>query len=385
MISKKQVVRVIKKTVSILSRLIPKNDKKIIFKSRPDLSGNAKALSDFIISNHPNYKVIWIVEDDGKFNNISFDVIKTGTIKSLYHYFTSKYIVTTHNEMIGTKATSQIYISLWHGMPLKKICYLGEFDNVGMEDFSAHRIATSEVMRSIISACFREKANNVYITGQPRNDFLFQYQPLDFISTIPNTTKKKIIYAPTFRQNQKALKYSDGTPIVNNNFLRVIDFDIKLLDIFLETNNAELFIKLHPFEEETFISVELTKNITIIKTETLQTRNLDINHLLSNMDILITDYSSLYFDYMLLNRPICFLIPDIDIYGDSRGGFTLEPVNFWMPGAQTNSQQSLQDELKKLLNGQDDYQDQRDRINNVINFHKDGNSSARVFQQFFTL
>ncbi|CNE80161.1 CDP-glycerol glycerophosphotransferase family protein [Yersinia kristensenii] len=383
MISKKKVARIIKKVISAISGIIPKNNKKIIFKSRPDISGNAKALSDFISKNHNDYKIIWLVESDCRTNDLDINIIKTGTFKSLYHYFTSKYIITTHNEMIGTKAASQIYISLWHGMPLKKICYLGEFDNVGMEDYSANRIATSEIMRSIISACFREKANNVYITGQPRNDFLFQSRPINVTDKKSRINKKKIIYAPTFRENQTALQYSDGSAIKENNFLRVTDFNIEALDAFLDENNAELFIKLHPFEEKTFISTELTNNITIIKTETLHEINLDINHLLNKMDILVTDYSSIYFDYMLLDRPICFLVPDIDAYGNSRGGFTLEPVKYWMPGAHTFSQYSLQDELKKLLDGQDDYQEQRNMVNNIINFYKDENSSERVFQKFF--
>ncbi|MFS1582175.1 MAG: CDP-glycerol glycerophosphotransferase family protein [Candidatus Arsenophonus phytopathogenicus] len=216
-------------------------------------------------------------------------IIKSGTLKSFYHYFTSKYIVTTHNEMIGTTSSSQIYVSLWHGMPLKKIGYLG-FDSVGMEDYSTNRIATSEIMRSIISPCFREKANNVYITGQPRNDFLFENRAIDFIDKTSKTNRKKRIFTPTFRENQTSLKYSDGDEIKENNFFRVTDFNIEALDAFLDENNAELFIKLHPFEEKIFISTELTKNITIIKTETLQEINLDINHLLNKMDILITNY-----------------------------------------------------------------------------------------------
>ncbi|AMA64729.1 CDP-glycerol:poly(glycerophosphate) glycerophosphotransferase [Candidatus Arsenophonus lipoptenae] len=377
MISRKKFIKIIKKIISILSLFIPKNNKKIIFKSIPDLSGNAKALSEFISKNCHGYQILWLVSSN--IESDSFNVIKSGTLKSFYHYFTSKYVVTTHNEMIGTTSSSQTYISLWHGMPLKKIGYLG-FDSIGMEDYSANRIATSEITRSVISACFREKANNIFITGQPRNDFLFENRIIDFIN---NNDKNKIIFTPTFRVNQKSLKYSDGIAIKNNNFFRVTDFNIKILDSFLEEQNAELFIKLHPFEENTLISTELTKNITIIKTDMLQKRNLDINHLLNKMDILITDYSSIYFDYLLLDRPICFLIPDIDIYQSLKNGFILEPVNFWMPGAHIFNQYSLQNELKKILSGKDKYQKQRAIINNLINFHKDENSSERVFQRFF--
>ncbi|MFS1563925.1 MAG: CDP-glycerol glycerophosphotransferase family protein [Candidatus Arsenophonus phytopathogenicus] len=62
----------------------------------------------------------------------------------------------------------------------------------------------------------------------------------------------------------------------------------------------------------------------------------------------MTDYSSIYFVYMLLDRPICFLIPDIDTYENLKSGFILEPVTFWMPGAHIFNQNSLQNELKKI-------------------------------------
>ncbi|WP_437612236.1 CDP-glycerol glycerophosphotransferase family protein [Erwinia sp. V71] len=377
---KKKVVRWMKLVASVINGLIPKNQKKVVFKSRPDFSGNAKAFSDYLSKHKKGFEVIWIVEREHDFPPGPEKFVKKGSLSALLHYVTSRYVVTTHNEMIGTKANSQVYISLWHGMPLKKICYLGEYDHQGMEDFSANRIATSEVMRAIISASFREKANNVYITGQPRNDFLFHQQEMRFPG---KSDRKSILYAPTFRENQEATAYSDGAGISENNFLRVTDFDMAVLDDFLEKNNARLFIKLHPYEENSFIDVNLTKNIKVIKTAVLQENNLDINHVLRDIDILVTDYSSMYFDYMLLNRPICFLTPDLQSYASSRGGFTLQPVDWWMPGAHVQTQQALQEELGKLLCGHDDYLKHRERVDNIINLYKDGKNSERVFEQFF--
>ena len=380
MISKKNVIRCGKKIFSMINNLIPKKKNKVIFKSRPDVSGNAKAFSDYLVTNQKEFEVVWIVESEGRFQPGPVKYVRKGSFSALLHYVTSRYIVTTHNEMIGTRASSQNYISLWHGMPLKKICYLGEYDYKGMEDFSANRIATSEIMRAIISACFCEKANNVYVTGQPRNDFLYHNQGIKF----PGAAEKKtILYAPTFRENQEAAAYSDGKEISDNNFLRVTDFNMATLDDFLEKHNAQLFIKLHPYEENAFIDTNLSDNIKVIKTDFFQQHNLDVNHLLRDIDILVTDYSSMYFDYMLLNRPICFLIPDLQSYANSRGGFTLQPVEWWMPGAHIQSQFALQDELEKLLSGHDDYINHRTRVNSIINLYKDGKNSERVFRQFF--
>ncbi|MDU4940935.1 MAG: CDP-glycerol glycerophosphotransferase family protein [Mixta calida] len=380
---KKSLIRMSKKILSCLIYLIPKDKEKIIFKSRPDFSGNAKALSDYIQKNHKNYKIVWFVEAQNYTATSGVRLFKAGTLSALWQYATAKYIVTTHNEMIGTKSGNQIYISLWHGMPLKKICYLGEFDHQGMEDYSSYRIATSEVMRAIIAACFREKANKVYITGQPRNDFLYDQaaakKGLKFLAS----GKRKIFYVPTFRENQEANEYSDGESIENNNFFRVKDFDLTALNLFLQENNCQLFIKLHPYEENIYLDLQLSENIRIIKSDELRNNGLDINHLLAHMDMLITDYSSVYFDYMLLDKPICFLTPDLDAYSKSRGGFTLEPVDYWMPGYHCSTQSELLNEIETLLAGNDRYAGHRSSINAIINQFKDDRNSERVFKQFF--
>ncbi|WP_336778146.1 CDP-glycerol glycerophosphotransferase family protein [Pantoea sp. USHLN256] len=383
MILKKRMVRLVKRVLSLINYLIPKNNTKVVFKSRPDFSGNARALYEYININHKDkYKLVWITDGSTKLP-IDATVVNSGSLSALKEYVTAKYIVTTHNEMIGIKSANQSYISLWHGMPLKKICYLGEYDHEGMEDYSSYRIASSELMRSIISACFREKANNVFITGQPRNDYLFDMIKSNGIFESINKNKKIILYMPTFRENQEALNYSDGKGINCDNFLRVDDFELEIINRFLMENNAHLVIKLHPYEEKALVNIDFGTNITLMTTSILRKHDMDVNHLMARANILISDYSSAYFDFMMLNRPMVFLIPDVEAYSSSRGGFTLEPVSFWMPGAHVDTLHALLDELDKLLSGNDRFEYKRKEICEIINLHKDKNNSERVFRQFF--
>lgn len=382
---KKTFTRFLKKSFSLINTLVPKNKNKIIFLSVPDYSGNSKAFYEYIKNHHAKYKTYWLVKPNYHKITESSDFIKKKSILSIYHYLTSKYIVSTHNEMVGTSAKNQIYISLWHGMPFKKICYLGDVDYIGMEDYPAKRICTSEIMRSIISASFHEKANNVYITGQPRNDLLYQEYPINnIINNIPHQ-KKVIYYIPTFRENINNQKYSDGEGIKDNNFLRVPDFDINLLDQFLEDIGYILILKLHPYEEEYFNEIQtLSNNIFNIKSSVFLENNIDINQILGQSDCLITDYSSVYFDYLILNKPIIFLTPDIQKYKEKRGGFTLEPFENWTPGEKVTSQKELLNELSNLfIMKNDKYKDHRATINNIINQHQDNNNSRRVYEKFF--
>ncbi|WP_173585476.1 CDP-glycerol glycerophosphotransferase family protein, partial [Erwinia billingiae] len=165
-------------------------------------------------------------------------------------YIRSKYIVTTHNEMIGIKSNNQIYLSLWHGMPLKKIGYLADSEADEMESYSAQRIATSEIMRAIIASSFKEDASNVHVLGQPRNDYLFNMKNLLKPSTEKIIGGKNILYMPTFRKNTNNSEFSDGVEMSDDNFLRVLDFNLEEINRFLKNNNSRLYLKFHPFEEK---------------------------------------------------------------------------------------------------------------------------------------
>ncbi|WP_196247624.1 CDP-glycerol glycerophosphotransferase family protein, partial [Cronobacter malonaticus] len=89
---------------------------------------------------------------------------------------------------------------------------------------------------------------------------------------------------------------------------------------------------------------------------------------------------SIYLDYLILNKPIVFLVPDVDTYSSSRGGFTLEPFDFWTPGDKVNNQYSLLESIDKIISGNDEYTDRRAQVNSIINKYGDANSSQRVIE-----
>lgn len=199
------------------------------------------------------------------------------------------------------------------------------------------------------------------------------------IKSIKN--KKIVMFAPTFRMNNEDIRYSDGAEIIDNNFLRVNDFCMEEIDYYLEQSNLHLILKLHPYEEEYFRGIAtLSSNITIISSDELTQKNIDLNQLLSLVDILITDYSSIYLDYLILNKPLIFLVPDVDAYSSARGGFTLEPFDFWTPGDKVSCQRSLLNSINKIITGNDEYAEKRNQINLIINKYSDANNSQRVIE-----
>jgi len=379
---KKQINRVAKRIAAFINGLVPKNNKRVIFITNPDFTGNGMAFYEFLYKNHKEYELIWFLKEDMHGNGLSDGVryVKQKSLRAICLYVRSKYIITTHNEMIGIKSKKQIYLSLWHGMPLKKIGYLADSEAGNMEAFPAERIATSEIMRAIIASSFKEDASKVHVLGQPRNDYLFNN--INILEP-KSGNHKKILYMPTFRKNTNNDDFSDGEGIDDNNFFRVKDFHLESLKQYLEKNNIVLYLKFHPFEEKLLPESIESDNIKVITSAYCKSKNIDVNSILAEIDLLITDYSSVYFDYLILNRPIVFLIPDLEEYSALRGGYTLEPVEYWMPGRKVLKQSEVIQELDHLLKSEDEFSLKRKEINSLINRYSDGKNCQRLYDKFF--
>ena len=93
---------------------------------------------------------------------------------------------------------------------------------------------------------------------------------------------------------------------------------------------------------------------------------------------MITDYYSMSFDYLLLNKPIVFYLPDIEIYSRRRG-FLLSPYEFWTPGPKAYTQDSLESAIIRILENPSWYEKERRAICDVVHYFHDANSSLRVW------
>lgn len=379
----------------ILNTIVPKKDNQIVFTSIPDYSDNAKALYEYILRNQMNlqYDVIWLVNDLEVLQILTQRGVKSHILKSihgLYDIFSSRYIIDTHNQFCGLKAKNQCLINLWHGMPLKAMGYA---DSLETEDAlkdvkiggnaADMLIATSSTTKNAMVVSFLIEPRKVVITGQPRNDYLFVSSNEQKLARLLNRNisayNKLLLYMPTFRVGRGRV---EGTT-EHLDFLRS-----ELFNKFLRDNNILFVLKLHPFEERYWFSrdnfKQCNENIVILKTECLTTHLISVYEVLKDFDILITDYSSIYFDFLLLNRPIIFLPLDLEEYAQTRG-FLLEPYDFWTPGPKATTVEMLIDEIQKCISDPAYYERERNTINNLINHYQDGKSSERVWKEILCM
>ena len=233
-----------------------------------------------------------------------------------------------------------------------------------------------------MSACFGTHVNQHFISGMPRNDFLFIKDGRDILCKIlkKNLKMKKIVfYMPTFRES--AMKYEKDVIKIWKNLFGFQGFSDVEFNNFLKENNIAVIVKIHQYEEE-FVIRHIEKfdleDVYILSQYDLRKSGYDLYETLNAADLLITDYSSVYFDYLLLDRPILYTPVDLEHYRKTRG-LLLEPYDFWTPGTKVSNQDDLQKEILKLLQDRNYYGKERRNIKKVVHRYTDGRSCERIF------
>lgn len=365
------------------------NEKLMVFESNPDFSDNSRGLWEYV-NNNTDFETCWVVKNSRiletlKKNNINCVLKDSSEAENIISK--AKYLISSSFEFAESKNKEQVHVSAWHGFPLKLI---GFFESASVtSDFSSLKIittqsdiitCTSKFSQLTIGGMFSVDPRKVRITGFPRNDILFNSdgrKNLEKLTGLNLDGSKLVFYLPTMRQGLK----EEGKHF-NENIFNYCDYELKALDAFLEDNNAYIFAKLH-FADNSYYNrslFELPKRIIFLDTDMLLDKMLTIYHLMNAFDVLITDYSSVYVDFLLLNRPIIFSCPDIEKYKEDRG-FIIDDPEFLMPGKKVKNQIELIDSLKSIFEGVDDYR--IDRKNKMMLFHSnlDGNSSKRLLEE----
>lgn len=275
----------------------------------------------------------------------------------------AKYLFTTHQPFKIKKM--QVCTSFWHGIPLKRMGLMAANTDYAANQKNAqlwcksadHVTSSSALYATLMSACIGIEGKKYQETGFPRIDALYQpalskQELLKDLFAVADSQAKIGVYMPTFR-----FELADREvmlQIENGNFFAFSDFDGAKLNAALASLHHYLIIKLHPYEMKMVqASRHLYSNICFLDNDYLFKKKIDLYELLGQTDYLITDFSSIYFDYLHLNKPVFFITNFLTQYEKTRG-LLLTPYKKVVPGLTVNSQVEL---LSALMNlGQDDFQ-----------------------------
>lgn len=274
----------------------------------------------------------------------------------------------------GILAKGAKIIQLWHGIGFKKIGFIedasvvsSKFNKLDLKGLYSGYDAVLSTSPFYTEEVFRPsfRAKEFPILGYPRNDVLFNRPTKDTLLGCDATTFSKVailrkqrrivLFTPTFRDNT-------GNPLGGGTL------DFGRLDHFLGESNMHMVIKAHPLTP--VISAQGFSHITFYDN------NKDIYPMLFMVDTMITDYSSIYMDYLLLDRPVIFYCPDYDEYVTNNREFQF-PYDEMTPGPKCKTQDELHLALQ-VGGGNDGYADARRSLRDKAFLHQDGNAAGRI-------
>lgn len=342
-----------------IAKILEKPDEKMVvfeaFQGR-SVSCNPKALYEEMNRNekYKDFTFVWSLrnKDGADLQGSKTTIVKFESFSYYRALAKAKYWIFNSNPRTFLKPRKeQIFVQTWHGTPLKKIGCDVEKKGNAMTKFSqikeiykeeskkiSYMISPSDYCTEKFISAFQLEAVNkrdrVLTTGYPRNDYLFQYTEEECTEikkslNIPEN-KKVILYAPTFRDN----KYSASAGFELANY---IDFDAARKSL------GEEYVIL--FRAHYFISQKL--DISAYEGFVYDVSKIeDINWLYVISDILITDYSSVFFDYANLKRPILFFMPDYSEYKNKLRDFYVDIEQ--LPGPVVHKQEALLQYIKEF-------------------------------------
>ena len=368
--------------------LLPADKKLIIFESYngKQYSCNPRAIYEYMLEHYPEYKMIWSVDRryTKLFEDKNIPYLKRFSIKWMMAMARAKYwVINSRLPLWVPKPRHTIYIQTWHGTPLKKLAM--DMDEVYMpgtttekykKNFAAetkrwdYLISPNAYSTDIFRRAFQFHKNMVE-SGYPRNDYLYtknndvDIRKIKLANGLP-LDKKIILYAPTWRDNEF---YDVGKYKFN------LVLNLQLMQEMLGDEYI-ILLRLHYLVAEN-LDLSSYKGFAFDFSAYEDIRDL---YLVS--DLLMTDYSSVFFDYANLKRPMIFFVYDIESYRDKLRGFYFD-FEEKAPGPLVKTTEEVIDAIKKLEASNFQVSDEMEKFYNKFCYLECGESSKRVVEQIF--
>lgn len=377
--------KIIKKIIlNIMSIFKIKNI--IIFESNADYSDNSRAFYEYLIEEKYNekYKIYWFVNDGKKFKNRNCKNVKFITmwhnvtkktfsqwIKYFWIVKNAKYLISS-NRTLHRLNKKTITININHGTPLKRVKDL----QIVPKDIDIVLVG-SDFCIDMMSDQLNLNKEQMICVGNPRNDVLFKKTNTKEKLNEFSKYNKIILWLPTFRKAatsnrlDSSFEFPLGLPIIYS------DKELKELNKYLQKNNTLILFKLHPAQDASLLKANGLSNIKILTDSYLIEKNVELCELFKITDSMITDYSGVYYDYLLMDNIIGFTTDDFEKYKQEKG-FVFDNPKDYMAGEKINNIKDLYTFIDNVINKNDIYKEKRNEMKKLFNKYDDNKSSERL-------
>ncbi len=373
------------KLAFIIVGKLPAKKNVVVFESflGKQYSCNPRAIYEYMKRNYPDYEMYWSIDPRHShiFKDKGLNILPRFSIPWLFKMARAKYWVSNSRLPLWIpKPAHTVYLQTWHGTPLKRLA--ADMDEVHMpgtdtENYKRnflnessrwdYLISPNRYSSEIFARAFGFNKNMIE-SGYPRNDYLHNHDDAETISEIKNRLnlpkdKQVILYAPTWRDNEF---YSVG----KYKFNLKLDLDKMQKEL---GNNYIILLRMHYLIAE---NLDLNNYSGFAYDVSHHT---DISELYVISDLLITDYSSVFFDYANLKRPMIFYVYDIDNYRDTLRGFYFD-FEEQAPGPLVKTTEEVIDQIR---NKESLIQSDYEAFYEKFCYLENGQSSKRVVEEVF--
>ena len=370
--------------LSPIFRKFPIKQYRIIISNDGVLSDNAEALYNYMVKVglSKKYSILWIVNNPHDYTdktNCKFLSRDPVSIKLFYYLSTCKYYIYDHEnffESIPIRAGQQV-VYLAHGCRNKRTKSL---NSLYPQNYN-YVISTGEIDTKGRIALDDIEEDRILELGYPRNDYLYEcnQKALKFYNKMicPKNFRSVLLWMPTFRQSNISNLSEDY--IITETGLSLFPTKISLLEFndFLKKENILVVMKLHHLQLALPIFKEMFSNIKILSDDTILQNGIQLYQVIPFFDGLITDFSSIFVDYLLLDKPMLFTLDDFEEYCKSRSVWP-DNLQEYLAGPHVFSIKQFENAIIDVAKGQDTFKEYRRTVKKHFHKFEDSKSAMRI-------
>ncbi|MDT2679008.1 CDP-glycerol glycerophosphotransferase family protein [Enterococcus gallinarum] len=369
-------------------------DSKMIFYESRDgknMVDSPKAIFEYMM-NHERYKEythVWsfdpavdnwenIIDFYQEQTNVLF--VERNTQEYVKYLYESKFLITNATfQSFFIPRKDQVVINTWHGTPLKKMGFdIKDSNPAGPQNvirnflFSNYLISPNRHTTNMYLNSFKLDGlyqGEILEAGYPRIDLMHkttlesEVKKLKELSLNVNLDKKTVLYCPTWKGKDVNNPTSELNQIISES---------KFLQSHIGSE-YNLLVKVHPFIYDAAKEIDEFRGFLVPDSY-------DPNELMVAIDLLVTDYSSIFFDFMLTDKPILFYCWDKDLYENDRGLYISEDK---LPGPVATTIFEIINYIKSIDRVQKEYRQNYEALKNEFLKYEDGNVTHRIISYIF--
>lgn len=358
--------------IYLIDQVVPKS-RRLLIATFPDGDDQGAALCFALQRAGWNGQIDWLVEGKpGDFmrwqhvrglGSVSISFVKRNSLAGLWRFLRARWVFYTHGLYFSYHPPGgKTVVNMWHGMPIKKIWQGVPGSYVPQPSFL---LSTSPFFSGVLMRASGLGKHRLLECGLPRNDFLLncRSEVAAEAAHLRGNAERLIFFLPTYRKSKIGFITNDG--VETETVLGMAEADAVRLHEWLRHSQCKLLVKPHPMSIHAGANFKDDDQWAMIDEHWLITKGIGLYELLSQVDLLITDSSSIFVDFLATGKPQILFFPDLEKYQQSRG-LLVEPFEDYTPGPIARDYAHLEMALDAWNGGNDDWLGRRQHLRELM-------------------